>query len=227
MKFEGFVIKINIKEGRGKRGAWKAYSAKLEKANGQEYDEWVSLGFDAPPFKEGDYVQLETEDQDGRQQYVKGTGRVKKNAPARAGTQNSSNKGAAAGSSSAPASASGPTNDERQKSITYQSSRKDAIELVNILLAHGALPISEAKTKAGSAKRFAEVTAAVDKFTVEFYNDVLTLRVLTEVADAGEVKAEQKQNDLPDDKQDPNDGPDPDQDQSNGASTDDDDGWDS
>ncbi len=223
MKFVGFVKRINVKEGRGKRGPWKAYSAKIEKDDGSEYNEWVSLGFDAPPFKEGDYVQLETEENEGRQQYVKGSAKVKKNAPARA-SQNTSNKGSTGGTATGGAQGGTGFNEPaRQASITYQSSRKDAIEIVSLLLANGALPMSEAKTKAGTAKRFDEITAAVEKFTVELYNDVTSLRVLGRVADAGVVKADASaKNDLPEDATD--DDPDPDQGPEGGDESADD-GW--
>lgn len=214
MKFEGFVKKITTKTGSGKRGPWTAYSTKLEKADGTEFDQWIGLGFDAPPFKEGDYVQLETSEENGRQQLVKGTVKVKKNPPARGGATNGS-KGANSSDASPPAS--GPSNAERQASITYQSSRKDAIELVKLLLANEGLPLAAAKGKAGDAKRQAEIEAAVEKYTVEFYNDVNTLRVLERVADAGLIKAESgaaSKDQLPDDDN-------PDQDSGNG----DDDNW--
>lgn len=219
MKFEGFVKKINVKEGRGARGPWKAYSAKLENSEGKEFDAWVSLGFDPPPFKEGDYVQLETAEENGRQQLVKGSVKVKKNPPARGGGKSAPQP--SKGPGDAVATASGPSNDERQKSITYQSSRKDAIELVKLLLTSDALPISAAKTKAGEQKRFDEITAAVEKFTVELYQDVMTLRVVARVADAGVVKADTKARDsLPEDSDDKSD-----QDDTDAAGPDEGDGW--
>jgi hypothetical protein len=208
VKFEGFVKKITTKTGAGRRGPWTAYSAKLEKADGTEFDQWVGLGFDAPPFKEGDYVQLETKEENGRQQYVKGSARVKKNAPART-TASSGSKAETSQAASVPA-ASGPSNAERQASITYQSSRKDALELVKLLLANEALPLAAAKGKAGDAKRQAEVEAAVEKYTVEFYHDVTTLRVLERVADAGVVKADSGANSKDALPEDAEDNPDPD-----------------
>jgi hypothetical protein len=214
VKFEGFVKKITTRTGHGPRGnAWTAYSAKMEGEDGKEFDQWIGLGFEAPPFKEGDYVQLQTTTEKGREQLVKGSIKVKKNAPARASAAQPSK-----GPDQAP-SASGPSNAERQTSITYQSSRKDAIEIVKLLLANDALPMSTAKGKAATASRFDEITLAIEKLTVELTNDVNTQRVMQRVADAGVVKADKKaKNDLPEDA----DGDEtPDSDPSNG----DDDNW--
>lgn len=220
MKFEGFVKKITTKTGTGKRGAWTAYSAKLENAEGKEYDQWVGLGFENPGFKEGDYVQLQTTTENGREQLVKGSIKVKKNAPARANANaNSGSTGKT--SSDAVAPATGQSNAERQNSITYQSSRKDAIEIVKLLLANEALPTATAKGKAATAKRYDEITLAIEKLTVELYTDVNTLRIIERVADAGTVKAEKgAKNDLPDDAD-----KDDDADQDGAEGSGDDDGW--
>ena len=77
------------------------------------------------------------------------------------------------------------TGDNRQNSIIYQSSRKDAVSIIQVLLENDALPLSAATTKAGAARRYEEVIALVNKLTVQFYNDVNTLRLLDSVQDAG------------------------------------------
>lgn len=181
--FKGFVKKINTKEGRGKNGKpWKLYSAKLEKEDGTEYDQWISFGFSAPSVSEGDYVKLTTEKDDRGYEQVTEAKRLK-NAPARAAKSSSDGVGTETGS--------------RQSHIHYQSSRKDAIAVLTLLQTQDALPLSNAKTKAGEAKRYEEIMALVDKLTVRFYGDVETLRVLKSVADEGAVTADAAS--LPDD----------------------------
>jgi hypothetical protein len=72
-----------------------------------------------------------------------------------------------------------------------QHSQSVAAELIGILLAHNALPVSKADTKAGEAKRFAEIVAAYNKLTVQAFNDAMTCRLLKFVADTvPEAKAD-------------------------------------
>lgn len=54
-----------------------------------------------------------------------------------------------------------------------------------MLLANDALPMSVATSKAGQAKRFASITEAVDKLTVEYFFDAAKQRKLDTVADGG------------------------------------------
>jgi len=65
------------------------------------------------------------------------------------------------------------------------SARTAALDAIDLLLRNDALPMSAAKTKAGQASRFDEVTAAIDKLTVEYFFDSATGRKLVTVADAG------------------------------------------
>jgi hypothetical protein len=182
---KGFAKKIGIKEGRGKRGPWKLYSVKIELEDGSEHDSWISLGFDAPSFKEGDYVKIEASEND--RGYLQADKVTKlKNPPAK------SSKGAAA--------PSGGHVTSTQTSIHYQSARKDAIEVLKLLQSQDALPLSTAKTKAGEAKRYEEVMALVAKLTVEFFNDAETHRLLKTVADAGKVDTDAGE--LPEDDED-------------------------
>lgn len=179
-EFKGFVARINKKEGRGKKGPWTLYSAKLEKEDGTEYDEWLSLGFDAPKFKEGDYVKL-TAEKDDRGYLKVSDAKVSKNPPARAKKGGSS--GGASGSTGGGGDFNRQTNPEDAKRMTYANARTAAIELTDLLLRQEALPITGAKTKAAEAKRFDEIVAAVDKLTVKFFNDGISLRLLETVAD--------------------------------------------
>lgn len=171
---QGYVKRINTKTGSGKRGGWTLYSGIVEQDNGQESG-WVSFGFEKPPFSEGSYVSFETETTDRGIQMVAGSAKILP-PPAKPATPE------------ARKASTGQV--DRNDSIVYQSSRKDALALVALLLEHDGLPISANTAKAGQAKRFEEVKAFVDKLTVEFFNDVNTLRVLSAVVDAGAVEQE-------------------------------------
>lgn len=209
MIFEGFINKLNVKEGRNKRGPWTSWSAKIENPEGVEYDQWVSLGFKNPNVKEGDYIQLQAQEENGRMSLIEGSLKgPKKNPPARGGQKSKAsspksgpkNSSASTSDSSSQdsAPATGVSNAEKDARISFQSARNAAIELVGLLLLNKALPVTAADTKAGQAKRFDEITAAVEKLTVEFFIDSNTQRLLERVADAGEVKADSKsKSDLP------------------------------
>lgn len=179
----GSVVKIAEKSGRNRRGPWTRYSFITEE-NGQESG-WVGFGFEAPPFKEGDYIEYETEEDDqGRVQYKKGTGRIIPKPAAAPRAEPASPTAAAACNSQS----SGPSSyDARQQQIVLQHSQEMAIHAVAVLLKHDSLPTTGAKTKAGEAKRFEEIIAAVDKLTVKFYNDVVTGRLLYNVPDMGVI----------------------------------------
>jgi hypothetical protein len=198
-EFTGFVAKILKKEGVSAKGRpWKAYSVRLEKEDGTEYDQWFSSGFEKPEFNEGDYVKINTSPDAKGYEVIRHSKRVK-NAPAKS----TSRKGVAVGISqnnSAPAAANGRTSSNTQQSIHYQSSRKDAIEVIQLLLANAALPMTAAKTKAGEAKRYEEIMALVDKLTVRFYNDAETHRILESVAD--EAAAQDDVGTIPEDADD-------------------------
>lgn len=174
MSLQGFIKRINTKEGTGKRGKWTLYSFIIEHDNGAESG-WVSAGFDKPPFVEGAYGKLDTVVTERGPNYVGGTWEAlpiptKPAVPAGA----------------VPVAQAGSYNPNgRDASIQYQSSRKDALQIVGLLLEHDALPVSTAGAKAGTAKRYEEIKGFVDKLTVEFYGDVQSLRLLSSVVDAG------------------------------------------
>jgi hypothetical protein len=172
--YTGFLKKINEKTGRGKRGPWILYSGKIEKEDGTEYDDWISFGFDKPSVKEGDYVTITTKEDAKGYQKVE-TVEQHKNAPAKAG---------AAVASRAGSNVAAPSGG-KERSIHYQSARKDAITMLECLISIDALPITSAKTKAGEAKRYEELMDLVDKLTVRYYNDTETQRILETVADEG------------------------------------------
>jgi hypothetical protein len=84
----------------------------------------------------------------------------------------------------ANAVATGAIPGDRQGSIVYQSSRKDALEYVKLVVASGAIKLPEkiaAKLKA--------LDALLDQVTADFFNDVNTLGAISR-ASAGESEAE-------------------------------------
>ncbi len=64
-----------------------------------------------------------------------------------------------------------PSSDTRQDSIIYQSSRKDAIEMVNAMLAAGLIDFGKAK----GAQKMELYEVYVDHYTVRLYNDTKRL----------------------------------------------------
>lgn len=170
--FKGFVGRINEKAGRGRKGPWTLYSTKLQDANGEDSTDWLSFGFDKPNVKEGDYVKVTVDKDDKGYDRVTEVKKLK-NPPARA------EKASSSGSESSDAGVS------KQSSIHYQNSRTAAIETVKLLMEADALALPKANTKPGEAKRFAIITSSIDKFTVQYYNDLETMRLLETVADAG------------------------------------------
>lgn len=78
----------------------------------------------------------------------------------------------------APQAASqGPSNtSSRDDSIRYQSSRKDAIAVVTLLVTSGALKLPEAQ-----AKKAGVIEDAVDRFTAVYFEDIETLGALDRV----------------------------------------------
>lgn len=198
-QYAGFVAKINTKSGNGKRGEWTLYTVKIEKAEGGEYADWINFGFDAPPFKEGDYVTFEAESDDaGVVRFTKKTLRLPKNPPQRAAKAGKGRPQAGGQDQRAPAGAGRfdkqPTHPEDAKRIGLSAARTAALEFAGLLIAKDALPLTKAGTKAGEAARFEEITAVIDKLTVRFYHDVATGRLLDSVSDIGEVKKPEPQN---------------------------------
>jgi hypothetical protein len=187
-QYRGFVSKLVTRNSEpGAKRRWTAYSFRVEKEDGTEYEEWFSYGFEAPPFQEGAFIEFEAQKDDrGYLKYVQGTGKQIKNPPARAAAKRSGVVGN--GVESLPQSATAPVakdssaSNDRQTSIVLQHSQEMALRAVAILLEHDGLPMSTAKTAAGTAKRFAEINAMIDKLTRRFYDDTNSDRILTLVA---------------------------------------------
>jgi hypothetical protein len=179
-EFRGFVVKINTKTGNGKRGQWTLYSVKLEGEDGTELKDWLSIGFDAPKFKEGDYIKLTADKNDrGYLQADPKSISVAKNPPARKGKGGGSTGDASSGSSSRGNYSKG--------GVDWNSAVARSMEFTDLLIEHDALHLSPAKGAGGIEKRRAEIEAIVDKYTVKFYNDVMSLRLLETVQDPGVI----------------------------------------
>ena len=195
--FTGFVSKKNSKSGQGARGPWTAWSIRIETKEGDEIQKWFRFGFKEPQLKEGDYVRFTCKEV--KEQFATvdpDTLRISKNPPARAEKKQSSGGSKSGGGG-------GYNSPEQRADRAYHSARGSAIEVVDVLLRHDALPVSKAKTKAGEAKRYEEVMAFVDKITVKYFRDEFPefegdFRILTGVADEG-VSSPPKSGHLPDD----------------------------
>ena len=200
IKVEGFVEKIFEKTGNSARGPWTAYSIKVQRASGEVDPRFYQFGFKKPGFAEGDYVQFEADIKDEKAaQFVEGSGKKPKNSPARppkpaapAGKGGYAGKGGGGGYKPRPPLESkvfgqigGNNTEDDIRRMSYTAARSAALDAVALLLAHDALPMSTAKTKAGQATRFDEVTAMIDKLTVEYFFDAASGRKLETVADAG------------------------------------------
>lgn len=180
MIIEGFLSEVESRNSPpGAKRAWTSF-------RGQIQGHWYSFGFEKPPVSKGDYIRAEIGTVKGYEQVV----RAERITAPEAQKPLPSIGQAATAPVAAPATSAQnnfvvtPYRD-RNDSIVYQSSRKDALEFVKLLRAEDALPISAAKTAAGKAKRYDELLALVDKITVQFYYDVNTLRNLERVQDAG------------------------------------------
>ena len=162
----GYVKKATVKTGTSRRGPWTLHGAFID--NGTGNDVYISVGFEQPTFKEGDYGSFAYKD-DGKFKNLETF--TKLPAPERESINTS------------PNTAHPQSPADRNASIVYQSSRKDAIAVLGLLIDKDALPLSKAAGGAGIAKRYEEIMALVDKLTVRYYNDVGTLRVLETVED--------------------------------------------
>jgi len=195
---EGFVSRVFEKSFPRKNGGTStAYSFKVELPNGQELNPFFRFGYNAPPFKQGDYIRFQANDKDANSAVVvEGSGEFPKNPPARSTAQQSEPRSVGAlisGRSNASAKDTYWAEKDRhdkevtQPRIQYQNARTAAIQTIGVLLANDALPAAKAATKAGQAARYEVIIAAVNKLTVQFYMDTETFRLFDTVADAGVI----------------------------------------
>ena len=187
----GFVEKLNTKSGQSARGPWTLYSLRLQDKSGEMLPGWYSCGFTAPACKEGDYVKLDATAKGDNWEVVDGSIKVSKNPPAKpaapqggGGARKGSYGGGAKTTTSALFGDIGGYNTEDDiRRMSYSAARSTAVDVVALLLEAGAIPLVKATAKAGKAKNFDLVTAAVDKLTVEYFFDAASGRKLETVAD--------------------------------------------
>lgn len=188
----GFVTGYHEKTGMGRNNRpYTLYSFQMVDKDGNKIPGYFQCGFDKPACKDGDYIKVDTAPDGNNFKVTVPSIKISKNAPAMPKQQAPASGGGQAGYSG------GGNREDVQNAIQYQSSRKDALHAVELLLANDALKLVKADTKAGAASRFDVILAAIDKLTVAFYNDVGTLRKLESVADVGVVDLE-GDGDLPD-----------------------------
>ena len=211
-QYTGKVARVFKKEGTNRRGKWFAYSFKIEGYDTLiRFGFGKQLPFSEGD--EIEVSAAITDAAADVADYVEGSGRVITRAAAAASpaapapAPKAATKAAAKAATPAPATApAAPAAksgyqaekanreaywenkekrdiEETEPRIRYQNARSAAIDVIGLLLQHDALPASAAKTKAGQAKRFDEITAAVDKLTVQYFTDTGTLRLLETVAD--------------------------------------------
>jgi hypothetical protein len=203
----GFVRRVFVKDGTGRNGKpYQLFSFKIATPEGKEDPTWYQLGFTAPNVK-ADFDQAANKYTDGGS-YVKFSGEpaadgksfkvdetsIKrlKNPPARQAVQAPAGggKGGKSGGGGPKEKDSalfgkigGYNTEDDVRRMSYSSARGDAVAVVELLLANDGLAITGAKTKAGQAKRFDEIVAAIDKLTIKYFFDNASGRQLTLVAD--------------------------------------------
>lgn len=160
MQLQGVIENVSTKNGMGKNGPWTMYSMQVS-------GEWYGCGFKALQARQGDYVSFDFE-QSGN---FKNAKNVKVVAPPAGGQQ-------PAAAPQAQAQGVSVVN-KRDVSIQYQSSRKDAIQVLDLLIKHDAVSLPAKK-----ADKFDAALALLDELTARFY-----LR-LEDVIDEGGVSVE-------------------------------------
>lgn len=173
MKYEGIVNKKTEKffPANGKMREATLYGLALRNVDG-----FFGLG-KAPvtSFNEGDYIEFEANEK--RAVDVNSIRVTKPTAPTTATVSGVSAAKQAFGKE-----------DNRQKSIVLQSSRKDAIELLKVMVSAGAIELPKTKDKAQTA-----ILAYVEEYTDRFFLDTMnvdersTERVEEEVTELGDV----------------------------------------
>jgi len=190
MSVIGFVTKLSVKTGTSGRGPWSLYSMKLQDKSGEELPGWYSYGFEAPPCKEGDYVKLEATAKGDNWDITKGSLKTSKNPPAKPAAPEQSGGGGKKGYGGPKTKTSelfgdigGYNTEDDIRRMSYSAARDHAIRVAELLVSKGAIKLVKAESKAGAAKCFDIITAAVDKLTVEYFYDSATGRKLETVAD--------------------------------------------
>lgn len=199
--FTGELTFLFKKKVDGRSGPITAYSGKITKPDGEEYEDWVSFGFKKPECEQGDHVEILTVKEKGfwqakdvtiTQKGDQGEDDPSEETPAKdsgSGKSGTRASHASSGRQASPSSSTGTKSTATSKQIHYQNSRTAALGLADLLLKHKAVPLTAAATKSGEAARFEEVTALVDKLTVKLYHDLETFRLVNDIEDAYEAPA--------------------------------------
>lgn len=177
MQIRGEVVVVNSRTSTSKKTGkpYTLWSLKVRGDDGSESD-WIDAGFDKPAVVKGAYVSATAEKNARGYLELKSLDVVPAPAPVLP----------AAATAATVVEGSGAA--DRQTQIVLQHSQEMAIAEVTLLLANGGLQLSTAQGKPGVAKRYEEITKAVEKLTVQRYFDVVTGRLLESVADAGGVE---------------------------------------
>jgi hypothetical protein len=189
--FTGELVRLNSREVQGRNGPVTAYSGKICKPDGEEYEEWVGFGFKKPACRQGDSVVISAKKENGFWKTVDVEVTEKAGEPDSASGDNGSSRPAKESVQAASPSKNGSR--QTQQNIHYQNSRSAALELTGLLLLNKAVPLSATVGKSGEAKRFAEITALVDKLTVSYFHDLETFRLINDIEDVYEVVATDEQ----------------------------------
>tara|TARA_R110000772_G_scaffold175148_1_gene287003 strand:- start:347 stop:835 length:489 start_codon:yes stop_codon:yes gene_type:complete len=136
---QGYVNSITSKSGQGARGPWTLFSIEID---GQKF----GAGFDKPNVPEGSYVEFDV--------VQKGQYKNAENIRISTATPPVVTSGSQAGA---------PVN-KRDCSIQYQSSRKDAIQMLGVLLTAEAI-----KLPAKQADKYDAAMAIVEEMTAQFF----------------------------------------------------------
>lgn len=120
-------------------------------------------GSKQPKCKQGDYIQFEAT-QNGQYWNADFKTIAKADPPA--------SQQAATNAALAPSTKPWVPDAQRQDTISYQAARKDALEVVALLVSAGALEFG-AKAKAND--KYEIINAAVDRFTTRYFNDTKRL----------------------------------------------------
>lgn len=84
-----------------------------------------------------------------------------------------------------PANNSIEADADRQRAIHFQSSRKDAIAVMDIILKNGLLPLEGGEKKPKDSEKYDFIKEAIDKLTVQYFQDLETKRLMS-LPDTGE-----------------------------------------
>lgn len=179
----GFVTKIYSKEITGRNGRTNTAWSFITKDNTGAESGFISHGFEQPSFKEGDYISYEA-GPNPKGYMTADVKSIRVEEPPKEAVQ--------------AQAAHTASQEVRHQHIAFQSSRKDALHLMEILLANKAFPHTAAATKAGEAARYAEILAGVNRLTADFFRDIqeYETRVLEVYADTADVGKDVSEEDV-------------------------------